>query len=173
MSCYKEICSQTNKRGIVAILLNPQCMRVVSRMTAAFVPRLASTRKLWTSPRALAHVLCIPSPRPGVIVTDVKLREKQSREAEHHVRAGRRGQRAQSGGLSRLQREQRQSRGFQRMCRMGPGSHPEMVCVWTRQWCHLIDGTNRLMYEIGGKLILSIWAKWSVSGSKLISSVVQ
>lgn len=41
---------------------------------------------------ALAHVLCILSPRPEVIVTGVKLRERESREAEDHVRAGHRGQ---------------------------------------------------------------------------------
>lgn len=38
---------------------------------------------------ALAHVLCILSLRPQVIVTDVKLREgKKSRDAEEHIQAG-------------------------------------------------------------------------------------
>ncbi len=41
---------------------------------------------------ALAHVLCILSPRPEVIVTDVKLSEKKTREAEDHIQAGYRGQ---------------------------------------------------------------------------------
>lgn len=41
---------------------------------------------------ALAHVLCILSPRPEVIVMDVKLRERKGREAEDHIQAGHRGQ---------------------------------------------------------------------------------
>lgn len=39
---------------------------------------------------ALAHVLCILSPRPEVIAMDVKLRERKSREAENHIHGGNR-----------------------------------------------------------------------------------
>lgn len=88
---------------------------------------------------ALAHVLCIFSPRPKVIVTDVKLREKESREAEDQIQAGHRGQKPSqalpcgvvwtiTGPFSSRDQEQRPS-VFRGQFLWVTGFHPDMVHV--------------------------------------------
>lgn len=91
---------------------------------------------------ALAHVLCILSLRPQVIVTDVKLREgKKSRDAEEHIQAGHRGQKPSQllpcgavltirGAFSSSDQEGRPS-GFRGPFLRVTGFHPDIVCLWT------------------------------------------